>query len=122
MPLSEREQRILEEIEKGLVKEDPSLAREIRRDAPSMKDRRTVKAGAALFGVGFAILIGFFITGHVLVGVAAFGTMVAGIVMAAGSLRGSVVPRRPPSPSLRDRLESSMKDAESKLKDRYKRR
>lgn len=122
MPLSEREQRILEEIEKGLAKEDPSLAREIRRESPNMKDRRTVKAGAALFAVGFAILIAFFITGHVLVGVAAFAAMVAGIVMAAGSLKGSVAPRRPPSPSLRDRLESSMKDAEERLKDRYKKR
>ena len=87
-----------------------------------MKDRRTVKAGAALFLAGFAILVGFFVTGHVLVGVAAFGTMVAGIVIAAGSLRGSVAPRRPPNPSLFERLESSMKDAETKLKDRYKRR
>lgn len=120
MPLSEREQRILEEIEKGLVQEDPSLAREIRRDAPSMKDKRTVKAGAAVFLLGFAILIGFFFSGHVLVGVAAFGAMVGGIVLAAGSLKGSVAPRRPPSPSLRERIEASVKDAEGKLKDRYK--
>ncbi len=121
MPLSEREQRILEEIEKGLVKEDPSLVREIRRDAPSMKDRRAVKLGAAIFVAGLLMLFLFFFSSHVLVGVAAFGMMVGGIVTIAGSLKSSVAPRRPPRPSLRQRIEVSMKDAERNLKDRYKR-
>ena len=122
MPLSEREQRILEEIEKSLYQEDPGLAREIRRKAPRMADRRRVKTGALLFVLGFAALIGFFLSGQILVGVAAFGAMVGGIVMIAGSFKGFVAPRRPPGPKLPDRISSAVKGFEERMKQRYRKR
>jgi hypothetical protein len=121
VPLSEREQRILEEIERNLYKEDRGFARGVKREAPRMRDRRRVRLGVLTFAVGFLVLIAFFVTGSVLVGVAAFGAMVYGIVMIAGSLIASMAPRRPPGPSLEERARSFLKSFEDKLKDRYKR-
>lgn len=122
MPLSDREQRILQEIEKSLYQEDPSFARDVKRNAPRMADRRRVLLGAAAVVAGFLVLIGFFITGLVAVGVLAFASMVAGIVTIAGSFKGFMAPRRPPGPRLGDRISSSAKSWEEKMRDRYKRR
>lgn len=88
MPLSERERRILEEIEKNLLEEDPSFAGGLRRRVPAAASSRKVAVG--LLALGFALLIGFFVTRNILIGVAAFGTMVAGITLVAASIaRGS---------------------------------
>ncbi|MGI8774795.1 MAG: DUF3040 domain-containing protein [Actinomycetota bacterium] len=122
MPLSDREQRILQEIEKSLYQEDPSFAREVKRNAPRMADRRRVLLGAAAVVAGFLVLIGFFVTGLVVIGVLAFASMVAGIVTIAGSFKGFMAPRRPPGPRLGDRISSSAKSWEEKMRDRYKRR
>ena len=122
MPLSEREKRILEDIEKSLYEEDPQFARGVRRESPRMADRRRVQGGAVLFILGFATLIAFFITGSIIVGVLAFGAMVGGIVLIAGSLKGSVAPRRPPGPSISERVSSNMKAMEERFRQRYKRR
>jgi hypothetical protein len=121
MPLSERERQILEEIEKGLSKEDPSFAREVRRKAPRAADRRRVKIGAVLLLVGLLVLLSFFITSAIPLGVAAFASMVAGVVLIAGSLVGSLAPRRPPGPGLRGRAETLRSTMQDNIKRRYKR-
>jgi hypothetical protein len=121
MPLSERERQILEEIEKGLSKEDPSFAREVRRKAPRAADRRRVKIGAVLVLVGLVVLLSFFITSAILLGVAAFASMVGGVVLIAGSLAGSLAPRRPPGPGLRGRAETLRSSMQDNIKRRYKR-
>jgi predicted phage tail protein len=121
MPLSERERRILEDIEKGLYEEDPGFAREVRREAPRMAERRRVQMGAILVGAGLAILIAFFLTGGVLLlGVAAFAAMVGGVVMIAGSFKGFVAPRRPSSPPFADRFNQAARSWEDKLRQRYR--
>jgi hypothetical protein len=122
VPLSEREQRILEEIEKDLYRQDPRFARGVKREAPAMKDRRKVKAGVLGFIFGFLLLLAFFATTNILVGVAAFGVMVAGIVLIAGSLLGSIAPRRPPGPRFRTRVNDAFRAMEDKLRHRYRRR
>jgi Flp pilus assembly protein TadB len=121
MPLSERERRILEEIEKGLNKEDPSFAREVRRKAPRAADRRRVKLGAVLLVTGLLVLLAFFVTSAILIGVTAFALMVAGVVLIAGSLLGSLAPRRPPGPGIRGRVETFRDSVQDNIKRRYKR-
>jgi hypothetical protein len=91
MPLSEREQRILEEIEKGLYQEDPGFA---RRGKPRLPETRRARLGIAIFIAGFALLIAFFVTSRVVVGVAAFGAMVGGIVLFSGAMKGLAAARR----------------------------
>jgi VIT1/CCC1 family predicted Fe2+/Mn2+ transporter len=120
--LSEREQRILEEIEKDLYQQDPGFARGVKREAPAMKDRRKVKTGVIGFIGGFVLLLAFFTTSNIFLGVAAFGVMVAGIVLIAGSLLGSIAPRRPPGPGLSTRATETFRSLENKLRSRYRRR
>ena len=87
MPLSEREQKILEEIERDLYKEDPSFARNVRRRPPELPRAARTRLGVLLFLAGLVSLFGFFAKQWLVLGVFAFGAMVAGVVLVAGSLR-----------------------------------
>ena len=116
MPLSDREQKILEEIEKNLHDDDPRLAREV--SGPRSSNYGNIKLGLLIFFVGLALLIGFFLSGSLIVGVIAFGAMVAGIILAAGALGGMA----PSGRSQRDRLSSAFSDWERRMRERYKRR
>ncbi|HVF52817.1 MAG TPA: DUF3040 domain-containing protein [Actinomycetota bacterium] len=95
MPLSEHEQRILEEIEKNLYAEDPLFAKDVERGAPLQNEVRRAKLGLLSFVAGVAALISFFVTRMVLLGVVAFGAMVLGIVLLLGSLRGVAAALKP---------------------------
>jgi Protein of unknown function (DUF3040) len=121
VPLSEREQRILEEIEKNLYHEDPSFARDVRRRSPRMDDVRRAKFGVFIFLCGFALLIGFFVSRSVLVGVAAFGAMVGGIVLVAGAMKGMTSGRGLRSGIPKDRLGSLIESWRQRLRRRYRR-
>lgn len=66
-------------MEANLYTEDPGFARGIRQ--PWWHKVRQVKLGGALFVVGLALLMGFFATQVVVVGVLAFAAMVGGIVL-----------------------------------------
>lgn len=80
MPLSEHEQRLLEQIEQSLYAEDPKFARTWRsRDLGSMKRARLLRAGA-IFLVGLGALLAGVITlpGHPALGI---GLGVGGFVV-----------------------------------------
>lgn len=121
VPLSEREQRILEEIERDLYKEDPVFARTVRKRGPRMDDLKRVRWGVLLFVAGLVALMAFFVTQSLFVGVAAFGAMVGGIVMIAGAIRGVVASRGGDGPSRRERLSRALGDWEERIRQRYKR-
>jgi hypothetical protein len=123
VPLSEREQRILEEIERNLYQEDPKFAHQVRRRVPRMTEARRAKLGVLLFLAGFALLIGFFVSGgNVALGVIAFGAMVGGIVLLAGSVRDITNGRGFGMSGRRDRLTSTIQQWEERFKRRYRRR
>lgn len=115
MPLSEREQQILAEIEKDLNTEDPAFARERRSPAP---EARGAKLGIVVIFTGVLLLIGFFVSQSLFVGVAAFAAMVGGIVMIASSLRTFFRS----SDGGRERVQRAMANWEARIRDRYKRR
>lgn len=77
MPLSDKEQQILQEIEKQLVTEDPKFARGVATSLAGETSRK-VKIGIVVFAVGFGGLIAFFFTQSVFIGAAAFLVMLAG--------------------------------------------
>ena len=124
VPLSEREKRILDEIEKDLYSEDPRFARDIRH--PWWQKIRQVKLGGGLFVAGLLLLIGFFVSGGVVVvGVLAFGSMVAGIVLMSGATHDIARDQlRMHKLTMGDRLRESVRtrasSLEKKLRDRYK--
>lgn len=117
MPLSEREQRILEEIEKNLHQDDPALARSVGTKRSG--NTRRIRLGTLIFLIGFVLLIGFFVSGAVLVGVVAFGAMVTGIFMAATAAGATVSSKRQAG---KERLTQAMTEWERRIRQRYRRR
>jgi hypothetical protein len=59
MPLSEHEQRILEEIEKRLSEEDPRLAESVSRATVTSHALARIRWGILGFVVGFTLLMFF---------------------------------------------------------------
>jgi hypothetical protein len=87
VPLSEHEQRLLEQMERALYAEDPKFASSLRgRDPRSSFRRRMVLAG---FGavVGVALLMTGLVTKLVLVSVLGFVAMLASALFAVTSYR-----------------------------------
>ncbi len=119
VPLSDHEQRMLDEIEKNLYQEDPGFARQVKPKGGPESERRRAKAGAAVFAAGFLGLLGFFYSGMVVIGVLAFGAMVLGIVLIAGSARGLVSSSTAAS-SPTDRISRAFVDWEKRIRERYK--
>ena len=58
VPLSEHEQRLLEQIERALVDDDPKFASSVRTGDRRLKARRKLQIGAVLVVVGMAVLVG----------------------------------------------------------------
>ena len=92
MPLSEREQQILAEMEKDLYEEGRGPARGGVRTEPRTATPRihVLKLGTFVFIIGIAALIAFFVSQLVIVGVVAFGAMVGGIVLVGAALRARI--------------------------------
>ncbi len=117
MPLSEREQQILEEIERHLQEQDPASAESSTKERSQRPlPLANLKLGVSLFVIGAATLIGFFFYTKTFVGVAAFALMVAGGVLflraAAGQITKPKKSRRPPRVSgLFDKVENRMRDS-----------
>ena len=57
MPLSEHEQRLLDQIERALYAEDPKFASTVRGAKLRKPSRRRRIQGIALFAVGVALLV-----------------------------------------------------------------
>ena len=88
MPLSEEELRLLEQMERALVEEDPKFASTLRGTA----FRRSARRRAIVAGVGFAIGVAVLMTGAVsgitLLGIAGFVVMLGSATVALAALRG----------------------------------
>jgi Protein of unknown function (DUF3040) len=62
MPLSEHEQRILEEIERRLAEEDPRLVESVARATVTSHALRRIRWGIAAFVLGFVLLMSFVVS------------------------------------------------------------
>ncbi|RBY85571.1 DUF3040 domain-containing protein [Blastococcus sp. TF02A-30] len=82
MPLSEHEQRLLEQIERALVDDDPKFASSVRTGDRRLKARRRLQIGAALVVVGFAALVGGAVAESVILGVIGFLVAFGGAALA----------------------------------------
>ena len=97
MPLSEHEQRLLDQIERQLYAEDPKFASTVRSHDVKAHLAGRVKRYSALVVLGLAGLVAGAVIRNVAVGVAGFLLMLAGGVVIARSLqrlnRGETLPR-----------------------------
>ena len=85
MPLSENEQRILEDIERRLQQEDPRFAGAITRTSLTGHLVRRIRWGAAAFVAGFVMLMLFALS--VWVAIAGFAVMLVSALVVYQQLR-----------------------------------
>ena len=95
MPLSERQQRQLEQIEQALYREDPEFGRLVRSSDPSVHYKR--KLAQALIGVivGGGLLAAGVVTHRVYLEAAGAAVMLLSLVWAVVSWRRHVARVRP---------------------------
>lgn len=87
MPLSEHEQRQLEQIEQALYAEHPRFARAVRASDPRVHYRRRVYLAAFGFLAGVGLLVAGVATKDLWIGVAGFVVMLACSMLALTSYR-----------------------------------
>jgi DUF3040 family protein len=125
MPLSEHEQRLLDQIERALYAEDPKFASTVRGAKLRKPSRRRRIQGIALFAVGVALLVtGVMLpklAGIPVVSVVGFLLMFFGVLLTLTTLRrgdqGAEEPDQESSRPSRSRSSFSQK-----MEERFRRR
>ncbi len=87
MPLSEHEQRQLEQIEQSLYADYPRFAHAVRASDPRVHYKRRVVEAAFGFLLGIGMLLGGVVAKIILIGVAGFVVMLACSMWALSSWR-----------------------------------
>ena len=99
MPLSEHEQRLLDQIERALYAEDPKFASSVRRTDLRSHMRRRLRRAAAVLVLGFVLLLAGVIIPSAVVGLLGFVVMLGALILALSSwkrLGGSPAPQPGP--------------------------
>ena len=136
MPLSEHEQRLLDQIERALYAEDPKFASTVRSTDLRTHMRRRLRRAAIVLAVGFVLLIAGVPTQSLAVGLAGFVVMLCALLLALSAWKrlGSnptttlraVGEEGPPRPSRGSRPirphAGSSGGIRGRLEDRWKRR
>ena len=101
MPLSEHEQRMLEQIEKALYAEDPKFAHSVRARDPRVHYRRRVILAVIGFLLGVGLLVAGIIMKYIPLSVAGFLVMLTCAMWALTSWRHmtGLGPRGAPAPA-----------------------
>lgn len=98
MPLSEEELRLLEQMERALVAEDPKFVSALRGTARRRDARRRSLVAAGVFVVGVVVLMTGAVMSNTLVGVIGFVVMLGSAVVALTYWRSQGAPA-PEAPS-----------------------
>ena len=87
MPLSEHEQRLLDQIERALYQEDPKFASAVRStDLRSHTRRRLIRAIVVLV-LGFGLMFGGVVASNYVLGIVGFVVMVGALVLAMTGMK-----------------------------------
>jgi Protein of unknown function (DUF3040) len=126
VPLSEHEQRLLEQIERALVDDDPKFASTVRTGDRRTRARRRLQGGGLLVLVGLAVLIVGAIY-SVPVGVLGFLVMLGGAVLGVLNYKtatGAVEAAGPaPAPSRGGaKARARRQPLKTRLEERFRRR
>ena len=119
MPLSEHEQRLLDEIEQALYAEDPKFASSVRSARRRRRFRSSILLGIAGVIVGLGLVLVGLLANVIVLSVIGFVLLVAGFGYSLQSLRHRNTPAAsasdpaaravPRSGSLRARMEDRMR-------------
>ncbi len=97
MPLSEEELRLLEQMERALVADDPKLASAMRGTSVRRHARRRAYVAAGAFGVGVIVMMTGAVMSQTIVGIIGFVVMLGAAYVALSSWRGSSAPVEDPT-------------------------
>lgn len=92
MPLSEEELRLLEQMERALVADDPKLASTMRGASVRRHARRRAYIAGGAFVVGVVVLMTGAVLSMTAVGIVGFVVMLASAYVALGSWKGQAGP------------------------------
>jgi hypothetical protein len=116
MPLSEHEQRLLEQIERALIAEDPKFASTVRAGRLRRPTRRRRLQGLVLFVLGLVMLVvgvavrSIWLANVPVVSVIGFLVMLTGAVLAVTSIgAGKKAPNKSAEPD-RNRFGGNMEE------------
>jgi hypothetical protein len=102
VPLSEEELRLLEQMERALVEEDPKFASTLRGTSLRRSARRRAIAAGVVFVLGIALLMGGVMSGKgalgFAIGIAGFVVMLGSATVALTSIRGQQQASAPVDP------------------------
>lgn len=122
MPLSEHEQRLLDEIEQALYAEDPKFASSVRSARPRSRVRVLLALSAIGVLIGLAVVLVGLAANLIVVGVLGFVLIVGSCVAAATALRG---PRRSAAAAISTQPSNTaarQNNLRTKMEDRMRRR
>jgi len=130
VPLSEHEQRLLEQIERALVDDDPKFASTVRSGDRRLKARRKLQLGIVLVVVGLAVLVGGAVAQSWLLGVFGFLVMFVGgpilVVLnyknATGAPEAGAAPAAGGRPATGRKGRARRQPLKSRLEERFRRR
>jgi hypothetical protein len=88
VPLSEEELRLLEQMERALVEEDPKFASTLRGTTLRHRARRRALVAGLAFAVGIAVLMAGAVSQLWYVGIVGFVLMLVSATVALGAVRG----------------------------------
>ena len=105
MPLSDREKRLLEEMEAALLTEDPRLVSALSA-TPISPSRNRIMVGAGLLLLGLATLFGGLIAQITPIGILGFIIALSGVITAISSISAPI--RGPRKASSRTNLSARL--------------
>ncbi|WP_406434851.1 DUF3040 domain-containing protein [Streptomyces sp. NBC_00631] len=123
MPLSEHEQRMLEQMERALYAEDPKFATALEGSGLRTYTRRRVYQAVAGFLVGIALLIAGMVVQQVWVSVVGFLVMLGCAVLAVTGWRKAPKPGEQPAGGPQARRQNRPKrSVMDRIEERWQRR
>ena len=125
MPLSEEELRLLEQMERALVEEDPKFASTLRGSAFRHSARRRAILGGTIFVGGVVLLMSGAVLRIPILGIAGFVVMLLSATVALSAVRGHRVATTGTQTASHDETETRQARSGSfmeRLEDRWRRR
>ncbi len=133
MPLSEHEQRLLDQIERALYQEDPKFASAVRQTDLRTHMRRRLRRAAFVLVLGFALLFAGVVSSKPAIGIVGFVVMVGALLLAmtswkrlqpgSATMRAAAAPERSSGPTSTRRIPRTTKQrSDGSFKDRIEQR
>jgi hypothetical protein len=122
VPLSEEELRLLEQMERALVEEDPKFASTLRGSAFRHSARRRAIFGGVVFVGGVTLLMSGAVLRIPILGIAGFVVMLLSATVAMAAIRGHGAAAHAEAAPAHEEPRSKSSSFMERLEDRWRRR